>query len=146
MTSGLGSNTVQTAADTITSWSFNMASIHVGYTPTRTINIFIFVSTSVFFPTRPETFIIYYCSKQKGQQTHGSIRAESSENEKCGQGRLEELKGWEERSGARYSNRFRRLTLTASRLDNQHCLLAKDEGWETGREGDRRSGSRGGKW
>lgn len=49
---------------------------------------------------------------------------------------LQELRGGVERLGAWYSNRFRCLTLTASQLDSQCCLLAKDRGWERGREGE----------
>lgn len=49
---------------------------------------------------------------------------------------LKELKGGEKRFGAWYSNRFRCLTPTASRLDSQHSLLAKDRGRERGREGE----------
>lgn len=56
---------------------------------------------------------------------------------------LQELKGGEERPGAWYSNRFRCLTPTASRLDSQLCLLARDRGWEKGREGDGRIQRRG---
>lgn len=49
---------------------------------------------------------------------------------------LQELKGGVKRLEAWYSNRFRCLTPTASRLDSQCCLLAKDRGWERGREGE----------
>lgn len=73
---------------------------------------------------------IHSSSKQLRQQAYGSIRPESSKKEDSDG--LWESKGGEKRRGARYNNRFRCLTLTASRLDNQHCLLAKDKGCESG--------------
>lgn len=49
---------------------------------------------------------------------------------------LQELKGREKSLRTCYSNGFRCLTSAANRLDSQHCSLAKDRGWERGREGE----------